>query len=112
VVKSRDDTRRQRPTLEATPEALPESTRGRSLWQAPLASLRPGLVMVGTVVGLILLQPLMPVLGNLAFVGLVFAWYYRGLEAERQQDLERRAVGWLRQGLRSLRGAKQRGRRS
>jgi len=98
--------------VEATPEALPESTRKRSLWQSPLASLRPGLVMVGTVVGLILLQPLMPVLGNLTFVGLVFAWYYRGLEADRQQDLERRAVGWLRQGLRGLRGAKPRGRRS
>ena len=112
MVKTRDDTRQRRPTLEATPEALPEPTRKRPLWQTPLASLRPGLVMVGTVVGLILLQPLMPVLGNLTFVGLVFAWYYRGLEAEQQQDLERRAMGWLRQGLRGLRGAKQRRRRS
>lgn len=112
MVKTTDDTRRRRPAVEAKPEALPEPGRGRSLWQVPLASLRPGLTVVATLAGLILLQPLMPVLGNLAFVGLVFAWYYRGLEADQQQDLERRAVGWLRQGLRGLRGGARRGRRT
>ena len=113
TVTKTTEQRRRRLEVEAMPDTgtPPQSTRRRSLWQIPLASLRPGLTIAATVVGLILLQPLMPVLGNLAFVGLVFGWYYRGLASDEQRDLERRAVDWLRQGLRGLRGAKRRNRR-
>jgi len=92
----------------ATHESLPVEGTNRAIWQMPLGSLRPGLTVVGTLVGLILLQPLMALLGNVAFLVLIFAWYYRGLAKEQQQQLERRAVGWLRNGLRSLRGQRSR----
>lgn len=102
VVKSREANQSR---LDREEELLPATTRERSIWQIPLASLRPGLMVVVAVTGLILLQPLMAVLGNLAFALGIFAWYYRGLTRKEQQQLERRSVGWLRQGLRVLRGA-------
>lgn len=103
----------QRPATEInlTDESL-ASSQVRSIWQIPLSNLRPGLTLVGTLVGLILLQPLMAVLGNMAFAVLVFAWYYRGLETDQQQRLEQRVVGGLRNALRNLRGARRRERRS